>query len=241
MKFESFFKREGRAKKFYPVIHVIDMEQTEVNAKVAFENGADGIFLIKHRLSSGRLLMIASVLRGKWSKHFIGINLLDKEAPNAFDLGSREDRNLNALWVDDSSIGDHIWSFADRLYKKMKRSTWDGYYFTSVAFKYQPSVKDVSVSARNAVPFSHVVVTSGDETGSPLTVEKIRIMKEAIGDHPLAIASGMTCKNIHQFLPYTDIFIVSTGISDKNNNLDARLVDQMATIIKNYNKSSGLL
>ena len=38
------------------------------------------------------------------------------------------------------------------------------------------------------------------------------MMKEAIGDHPLAIASGISLENVEQFLPYSDAFLVATSL-----------------------------
>ncbi len=242
MEFDSFFKREGKAKKLYPVIHVRNLAQAQLNAHAAFQNGAYGIFLINHTISSNELLRIAFTVRLEWPNRFIGVNLLDANAGDAFALASDSRNDLNAVWVDDSGIGDYVWSFAEHLHERMQRSSWLGYYFASVAFKGQSApVIDLVLAAQNGSQHAHVVVTSCPRTGSPPSVEKIRTMKEAIPNHPLAIASGMTCKNIHDFLPYADIFMVATGISDKYDNFDLRLVHQMATIIQNYNKSAGLL
>jgi predicted TIM-barrel enzyme len=65
-----------------------------------------------------------------------------------------------------------------------------------------------------------VITTSGMATGSAPAVEKIRSMREAIGKHPLAIASGMTPENVSQFMPYADAFLVATGISKSSYELD---------------------
>lgn len=49
-------------------------------------------------------------------------------------------------------------------------------------------------------------------------------MKEALGDLPLAIASGITPDNIKRYLPYADCYLVATGISKSFTELDeARL------------------
>ncbi len=243
MDFSTYFAREGRAKKLYPVVHVRDLNDAERNTRTAFENGADGVFLISHdRFVTGEYLMgIADEIREEWPGRFIGVNLLDKRSAETLRLVVEARGELNAFWVDNPEIGDDV-PFKTLLFNiLMEKRSFSGYYFASVAFKYQPPVNDLALAAQNGSQHAHVVVTSGDQTGSPPTVEKIRTMKEAIPNHPLAIASGMTCENIHLFLPYADIFMVATGISDKDDNLDPRLVDQMATIIKNYNKSAELL
>jgi hypothetical protein len=53
-------------KRFYAVIHVEDFEQASVNAACAYENGADGIFLINHSLSCEDLLEIYHDVRKKY-------------------------------------------------------------------------------------------------------------------------------------------------------------------------------
>lgn len=65
-----------------------------------------------------------------------------------------------------------------------------------------------------------VVTTSGPGTGKAAAVEKIRTMKEALGDFPLAIASGITPENVSDYLPYADCFLVATGISRNFEQLD---------------------
>lgn len=239
--FDTFFAREGRAKKLYPVIHILDSRQALENARTAFENGADGIFLISHNGDTEDVLAAHALIATKYPRRFIGVNFLDRpQADYAFSAVVTRPK-IAALWCDNSGIGDRIHAEAGLLAYGMSKVEWPGYYFASVAFKYQPLVQNVALAAANGEDFAHVVVTSGTGTGSAPAVDKIAAMKEAIPDHPLAIASGMTCDNIHQFLPCADIFMVATGISSDEHTLDARLVDQMATIIKNYNKSTGLL
>ncbi len=241
MDFSTYFAREGRAKKLYPVVHVRDLKQAETNTHIALEHGADGVFLINHDISSEMLLHIAAQIRRRWSDRFIGINLLDQSALHAWRYAAYQQRHLNAVWVDDSGIDDRVWSFAEHLQERMQKSPWNGYYFASVAFKGMKSVSDVGVTAAMAAKMAHIVVTSGEATGSAPSVEKIRTMKAAIPNHPLAIASGITCKNIHLFLPIADIIMAATGISYDFFNLHPGLVHEMATIIRNYNKSAGLL
>ena len=56
-------------------------------------------------------------------------------------------------------------------------------------------------AARNAMPYMDVVTTSGPGTGKAAAPEKIRTIRQAIGDKPLAIASGVTPENVPDYLP----------------------------------------
>lgn len=49
-------------------------------------------------------------------------------------------------------------------------------------------------------------------------------MKAAVGDFPLAIASGITPENVGEYLPWCDCFLVATGISCSFEELDPERV-----------------
>jgi predicted TIM-barrel enzyme len=79
-----------------------------------------------------------------------------------------------------------------------------------------------------------VVTTSGPGTGKAASPDKIRTMKQALGDFPLAIASGITPDNIDDYLPNADCFLVATGVSSSFDELDAKLVEQLVEKVHAY-------
>jgi predicted TIM-barrel enzyme len=68
-------------------------------------------------------------------------------------------------------------------------------------------------------------------------VEKIARMKEAIGTHPLAIASGITPENVEQYLPIANCFLVATGISSDFTTLDPSRVRDLVGRVRDYGKN----
>src|SRR5262245_19066696 len=68
--------------------------------------------------------------------------------------------------------------------------------------------------------YMDVVTTSGPGTGHAADTNKIWRMKLALGDTPLAIASGITPENVGNYLPHADSFLVATGISHSFTELD---------------------
>jgi len=64
-----------------------------------------------------------------------------------------------------------------------------------------------------------VVTTSGVATGQAADVDKIATFRAAMGDTPLALASGITPENA---MDYEDIdcFMVATGINKQGNFYD---------------------
>ncbi len=214
----------------FVVIHVMDKEQVLRNTRIAVEEGADGIFLIDHHEfhATPRLLKESfEVARGAYPDLRIGLNFLGMRVNQAYHYGPD---GTFAIWSDNSRSElspDGI----DRI-----KQTWRKYhagdslyplYFGGVAFKYQEEEKDPAEAAKTARLFLDVITTSGARTGTPPTVEKIRLMRDAIGDHPLAIASGVTPGNISLFLPYIDCVLVATGISKSDTELDANLVSEL--------------
>jgi predicted TIM-barrel enzyme len=125
-------------------------------------------------------------------------------------------------------------------------------YFGGVAFKHRAHIPDErlgAVAAEAAASGVDVVTTSGTQTGTPPTVEKIRRMWEGLASdriaaavpaylarkvvtrHPLAVASGITPKNVRPFLPYVDAFLVASGIESKFGVFDPARVRALADII----------
>ena len=82
-----------------------------------------------------------------------------------------------------------------------------------------------------AIKYIDVITTTGDRTGSPADLNKIKTMYKSANGHPLAIASGIDIDNVKSYLPYIEWFLVATQISIDIYNLNPILVKQMAQII----------
>lgn len=198
-------------KKFYPVIHCIDPFEKQgfghalFNARIAYENGADGVFLIGHSIQYDTLIKIYENTRKQFPEKWIGINFLDRQVflLETLKTYSAELQGLNALWVDSSPE------------QKIPRVE----VFGGLAFKYQnpnPSDEDLVSQCETVTKYSTVATTSGDETGKPPLLKKIERIKEKIGEFPLAIASGISEENVTSFLPFVDHFLVATSITERD-------------------------
>ena len=122
--------------------------------------------------------------------------------------------------------------YVQRYFSELRDERGQGeLYFGGVAFKYQGDTENPARAAELAVPFVDVITTSGDGTGIAADVEKIQLMKEAIGDHPLAIASGITPENVEEYIPYADCFLVATGVSNSHTELNPDRVRKLAQIL----------
>jgi uncharacterized protein len=163
----------------------------------------------------------------RFRKKWLGINCLDLSASEVFYFCSLQD--VSGVWVDDPRLRESLkkQDQADYVLKRMWEKQWDGLYFGSVAFKYQPAVQDLEKMTKLACSYVDVITTSGSATGSPPSIEKIMTMKKAAGSKPLAIASGITPENVEQYIPFTDFFLVATGISKSFFEIDPALLNSL--------------
>jgi predicted TIM-barrel enzyme len=80
----------------------------------------------------------------------------------------------------------------------------------------------------------HVVTTSGPATGSPALVSKVQVMRAALGDHALALASGITPENVRIYLPYVDAYLVASGIERSFGEFDPARLRALAELIHGH-------
>ena len=218
-----------------PVIHAETEEQVLCNADIAREAGCDGIFLINHAISAQNLLEIHRAVVNTYPDWWVGVNCLSVATEDVFGMLPA---GVDGVWADHGGIDDsrEDQPEATTIQSKREASGWKGLYFGGVAFKYQRPVQDPARAARLAMSFMDVVTTSGPGTGLAASVEKIRTMKQALGAFPLAIASGITPENVHEYLDHADCFLVATGIAESFNELDAERVSALVDGIRYYSQ-----
>jgi predicted TIM-barrel enzyme len=214
------------------VIHVVGQEQAVRNAQVARDGGADGAFLISHGgVSDDQLLDIHQVVAAEMRGWWVGVNCLSFSVEETFrKMGDR----VAGVWIDDALIDERRdeQPAAMRIAEVQKENGWRGLYFGGVAFKYQRAVSDLARAAKLAARWLDVVTTSGPGTGQAADPEKIRVMKQALGDHPLAIASGVTPENVTDYLANADCFLAATGVSYTFEELDPDRVRDMVRVVR---------
>jgi len=216
-----------------PVIHVSSLYQAAHNTELARAAGADGVFLINHSMSATQLLSIHERVRRKHEGFWIGVNCLGVTANKVFELVSLD---VAGVWTDNAGIreDEEEQPYAEQVVKARTRAQWQGIYFGGVAFKYQRHVNDLARAAQVAADYMDVVATSGPGTGQSADIAKIRTMKEALGDFPLAIASGITPENVAEYLPVADCFLVATGISRSFEELDPTRTQALVDAVRTW-------
>ena len=230
MKFYEIFKNQ---KVILPVIHVLGVNQTIENAKIAFSEGSDGIFLINHDYNHSHLLTVFRIVREKFPDKWIGINCLDLYPHDVFNVITND---VNGVWVDNAGIDENSkqQNYAEIVQKKIKQTNWQGLYFGGVAFKYQRKVDELEKAAAIASKYMDVITTSGPATGHAAEIEKIKRIRKGAGKHPIAIASGITPENVINYLPYANAFLVATGIGKDFYHLDPQKVKKIIDVVRSF-------
>jgi hypothetical protein len=216
------------------VIHHLDYDTSLLQAKIAFQSHADGVFLISHEGADGELLTPALDIKKSYPSKSIGLNFLTLSPSEA--LQKVADHNLDMVWVDNPGI-----SSAKTSNEALKIGEWLTHnggkvrFFASVAFKYQAVDPNPGAAASAAAGLHMIPTTSGNATGYSPSVEKIRSMRETLGPQaPLAIASGVSPENVHDYLPYATHFLVATGVSKDEHHFDPDLASALEKRIHDY-------
>lgn len=220
-------------KKLFPVIHVLSEEQCARNVRTAIDAGADGAFIISHgQVSDDELVLMLPAMQAIGGDAFpIGINLLGRTTEDL--LGNPPQAGM--IWGDDGlNIMDPDLAKRRRLLREQSNSRMP--FYGGVAFKGQRKVSDNHLGevCRLAMTCMDVVTASGLATGIAADVERIRRMRAYIGDFPLAIASGIDARNVEQFLPLVDRFLVASSISDNRDELVPDKVAELVKIVHRY-------
>lgn len=215
-----------------PVIHVVNEGQAARNVQISRDAGADGVFLINHGLPWWELLSIQRTVAARHESWWIGVNCLDLPPQDVF---RRIDNTVAGVWVDNALIDEDktIQPDAEAVNEAKAKAGWNGLYFGGVAFKYQRQVEDLASAATIASHYMDVVTTSGPGTGHAASLDKIGAMKRALGDTPLAIASGITPENVRSYLEIADCFLVATGISKSFEELDQSRTTALVRTVRN--------
>lgn len=205
----------NRSRVFLPVIHPVSETVALRSIQTAVDAEADGIWLINQGMLAPEVLAFIPKVNRLFPKLWIGVNLLG--TPPDKMIGCIKDLPVGGIWSDYAGINE--WQErqmdGEEFRDARKLHNWKGLYFGGVAFKYiEPQVQDnmLPVAARKAAPWMDVITSSGPKTGVAAPTEKAKALREGAGEHPIALASGISPENIEGFLPYVDAYLVASEI-----------------------------
>ena len=238
------FRANFQSKKpvVFPVIHVLDHDQTERNIDLALNQGVAGVFLINHDFGVEPFLPIIRSIRSTFPNLWLGVNFLAVTGKYAFPILAELGNGgcgIDGYWADDARIdekrGVNHQPEAEEILSIKQQCGWNGLYFGGTAFKKQRAVaqSDYQQSAAIASNWMDVVTTSGVATGREAGTEKVEIFRQGVDDKALALASGITPENVTHYAGLVDAMLVATGISPPGDfyNIDpirlSKLIEQI--------------
>lgn len=196
-----------------PVIHFESDAQAMRNAERVFDAGCEGVFLIHMDGENELLAPVALRIKSRWPHKLVGINYLGMDPAKA--ILANVANGIDMTWTDvqlTHSLAEP-WTQAKMIQTALVKCP-SHLIFAGVAFKHQRPEPQPELAARMADKFGFVSTTSGSATGVAAEVEKVARMRLALGDAPLAIASGITPENVHEYAPYLTHILVATGVSE---------------------------
>jgi hypothetical protein len=196
----------------WPVIHIDTPELAYANAKIAFDAGCVGVFLIHMDGEDEMLDPIGLEIQRRHPDHKIGVNYLSMGAEVAVKRAIA--MGFQASWSDNPGVrSDWIDGSADRIGELLAAHPKHSF-FASVAFKYQKRDPHPGEAAKRALGMGMIPTTSGEATGKAPAESKLTEIRGQIGPAaPLALASGVTPENGAALGRYLTHILVSTGIS----------------------------
>lgn len=180
-----------------PVIHMLNQNQVMTNVKTCIDCGIEKVFIINHVVSVEELLQCANQVKLKYPNLWVGVNMLGYTTEMSLLL----DTGLDGLWCDAQVNSEGF------------KRNFKGMFFGGVAFKYQPQPKDLNFACSWAKITTDVATTSGVATGKAADINKILTIREYLGSHPMAIASGVSVDNIDSYKGIVDYLLVASSIT----------------------------
>jgi predicted TIM-barrel enzyme len=220
--------------KVLPVIHYESDEQAVRNAQIAVDAGCAGVFLIHMDGDNDVLSPIARDIKARWPQLLVGVNYLGRDT--AYALNKNIADGLDMTWTDTQLT--HTQSSAVAAVEEASAILAlnpSHVLFTGVAFKHQRKEPYPDRAAQRAIQYGLVPTTSGPATGKAAEVSKIAALRQAIGDGPLAIASGITPENVREFAPYLSHVLVATGVSESFYEFDFEKLYQVRVLCDSAN------
>lgn len=207
-----------------PVVHPIGREEALTAIRIAHGLGVKGVFLIDQGMHEREVLQLVREARDRYPSLWIGMNLLSRTPADALAIALDACGSIDGIWSDNAGIDERRSTHprAEAFVAARHAASWKGLYFGGVAFKYQREVAPASLgdAATVAAPYMDVICTSGPGTGHAADVDKVRALRTGLGDHAMALASGVTPDNVQNYLPYVQAFLVGTGIESQLGVLD---------------------
>lgn len=209
----------------WPVIHLSTPELAVSNALMARDSHCTGVFLISMDGRDEAIDPAAALIRERVPGLLLGVNYLGMPAPDA--LRHSLAMGYDATWSDAPGVrSDEVQPKAFAV-ERLLQDARPHRFFGSVAFKYQAPDADPGRAALLATQLGMIATTSGEATGVAPPARKLAQMRAALGEAPLALASGVTPDNAYELGRFLTHVLVATGVSKNFEEFDDYLLKEL--------------
>jgi predicted TIM-barrel enzyme len=221
----------GASHVLLPVIHPVSRDVALASIRTVHDAGVKGVWLIDQCMLEAEVLALVREVRALYPALWIGVNLLTRSPWRALVAALDACGHIDGIWSDEAGIDANAveQELAATFLVTRRVRRWTGLYFGGVAFKYQREVLSVDLpyTAAASWPFMDVLCTSGPGTGYAADVEKVRALRARLGDHAMALASGVTAENVRSYMPFVQAFLVGTGLESQLGVIDPGKLDAL--------------
>jgi hypothetical protein len=223
----------------WPVIHLAIESRRAILQRnidvILSTGGCAGVFLIQMNGYDHWTMEDACWVREQYPELAVGVNLLS--TPPWLALEQSLAAHLAATWTDAPGVTSAATLPIAIKIRDQLASAPEHLFFGSVAFKYQRPEPNPAAAAVAAADLGMLATTSGAATGQAPELAKLKTMRAALGQRPLAVASGISPDNISELGSVLTHVLVSTGISRSFYELDAELLASLVREAKTIPRS----
>lgn len=212
------------------------VQHTLADARMLAEQGFDGLLLENFgdspfypervpAITVAAMTAVAAEVRRAFPQLPLGINVLRNDGRSALAIAVAVGAafiRVNVLCsarVTDQGV---ISGIAHDLLRERAALRAEVSIWADVAVKHSAALapRPLAEEARELVERggADVVLVTGSATGSAPSSEELRQVRDAVGDHPVFVASGVTAENLPQFTAATG-FIVGSCLKSRGNPL----------------------
>lgn len=200
---------------------MVNINQVLTNVKICTDNGIKKVFLINHHVGVEDMLNCTTIVKDKYPELWIGVNMLGVPATEAI---AKNLTGIDGLWCDETLTREDV----------INHKVFKGLIFSGLAFKYQPQPEDLEHACKEAIRANVVATTSGSATGKAADIEKIKTISKHIGNNPMAIASGVSIDNIHDYFGLVDYLLVASSITSSQEMIYEDKLKELVKAVKDF-------
>jgi hypothetical protein len=226
----------------FPVVHWHSLGQALDQAALCFRSGADGVFLIDMAVTSpDSVNEAAPELRRLHPRKLVGANYLAYMESPERAVRAAAQAGFGATWLDWAGVDSRGPGKAAEEAAALARKVGDSHaVFAACAFKGQAPEPDPGAAAREIRALGWIPTTSGPGTGRAADPAKVRAIADAVGDWPVALASGVTPGNVGEYLAAgATCILAATGIERRSGEFDEGRLADLVGKVRAFNEGGG--